>query len=195
MPSTTERNPLTPPVTAELVLSFVNTRPNGLGQPDLLSDAPAFGAWLRAHGLADDATVITGADAAAARELREALAIVLQAHVGVEEHDGALAGAESHLHRAAQLHPLAAEITASGFSLVPTQTGVPGAMGAVLAAAADVAAEGGWPRLKMCRNAPCHASFYDRTRNLGGLYCSSACGSQAAMRAYRSRRKNSAGVR
>jgi predicted RNA-binding Zn ribbon-like protein len=193
MSSTTERNPLTAPVAAELVLAFVNTRPNGLGQPDLLSDASGLAAWLRDHDLADAATVVTDADAASARELREALAVVLLAHVGVEQHEGALAEAESHLDRTAQLHPLTAKITAGGYALVSAQTGVPRAIGTLIAAIGDVVAGGGWLRMKMCRNAPCHASFYDKTRNSAGLYCSSACGSQVAMRAYRSRRKNAVG--
>ena len=67
---------------------------------------------------------------------------------------------------------------------------VPGIFGSILAAAADVASQGLWPRLKMCKNPTCYGGFYDKTRNLSGQFCSPACNSQVSMRAYRERQKS-----
>jgi len=53
----------------------------------------------------------------------------------------------------------------------------------------DSTACGAWGRVKMCSNTPCHVGFFNRTRNSAGRYCSSACGTQMAMRAYRRRLK------
>ncbi|WP_141962426.1 CGNR zinc finger domain-containing protein [Actinoallomurus bryophytorum] len=79
---------------------------------------------------------------------------------------------------------------AGGCTLVPSQTGVLGAFGSLLAAVADLASRGAWLRLKMCKNDSCHAGFFDKTRNSSGLYCGTACGTQMSQRAYRSRLKN-----
>jgi predicted RNA-binding Zn ribbon-like protein len=82
-------------------------------------------------------------------------------------------------------------LCALGCRLVSTQPGVPGALGSLFAAAADVATRGSWSRLKVCKNQSCQSGFYDKTRNSAGLYCSAACNSLMSMRAYRSRLKNS----
>ncbi|MFI6763027.1 CGNR zinc finger domain-containing protein [Micromonospora sp. NPDC050417] len=84
-------------------------------------------------------------------------------------------------------HPLTPRLSTDGCTLVPAQTDVPGAFGALFAAAADLAARGAWCRLKVCKNPSCLAGFFDKTRNSSGLYCGAACGSQMSMRAYRSR--------
>lgn len=57
------------------------------------------------------------------------------------------------------------------------------------AAAADLDSRGAWTRLRICKDPSCRRGFFDKTRNSSGLYCSSACSSKMAMRAYRSRQK------
>jgi predicted RNA-binding Zn ribbon-like protein len=181
-------------VAADLVLGFVNTRPTGNGEPERMSDAAGLRRWIEAAGLGGDGDgdlKVTDADAAVARELRAALVTLLLGHVGVEEREGALTDAEDHLRRTAALYPLVAVVTESGSELVPSQRGVPGAFGSLFAAMSQVTAAGLWPRMKMCRNMPCHVSFLDKTRNSVGLYCSAACSSQVAMRSYRQRQKTS----
>ncbi|GAT64854.1 CGNR zinc finger domain-containing protein [Planomonospora sp. ID91781] len=191
-------SPLSPPEAADLVLDFVNTRPID-GREERLADAPAAARWLRAAGLAREGTLVTEADAAAARELRQALVTVLLAHAG--EHAGggpgdggpgggtALEEAEAHLRRSGALYPLSPVVTAHDVRLVPAQEGVPGAFGGLLAAVSELARGGIWARVKACRNPPCHLGFYDRTRNCSAAYCSpKRCGAQVAMRSYRSRR-------
>jgi len=177
---------------ADLVLGFVNTRPTGNGQPERLGEALGLRGWIEGAGLGGDENLrVTDADAAVARELRAALAVLMLGHVGVEERDGALADAEDHLRRSAELYPLVAVVTGDGCDLQPSQRGVPGAFGSIFAALSQVTAAGLWPRMKMCRNLPCHVSFLDKTRNSAGLYCSAACSSQVSMRSFRQRQKAS----
>ncbi|OEJ23645.1 hypothetical protein AR457_03185 [Streptomyces agglomeratus] len=182
------RTALSPSPAAERVLTFVNTRAIDGSREELL-DGAALTEWLRREELAAPASLVTDADAAAARELRDALVCVLLAHAGEPDADQSRADAEEHLRRSAELYPLAPVITASGVHLAPTSGGVPGALAQLLAAAADVALRGDWMRLKACRNPPCHLGFYDRTRNSSAAYCSpNRCGAQVAMRSYRSRK-------
>lgn len=175
---------------ADLVLGFVNTRPTGNGAPERMADGQDLKTWVQDAGLGRDADLrVTDADAAVARELRAALVTLLLSHVGVEEHDGALADAEDRLRRTAELYPLTALVIASGCEVAPSQRGLPGAFGSLFAALSQVTAAGLWPRMKMCRNLPCHVGFLDKTRNSAGLYCSTACSSQVSMRSYRQRQK------
>ncbi|WP_208298551.1 CGNR zinc finger domain-containing protein [Streptomyces liangshanensis] len=175
---------------ADLVLGFVNTRATGNGDPELMGDAEGFRRWIEGAGLgSEDDLRVTDADAAVARELREALVALLLSHVGVEECAGGVAEAESHMRRTAALHPLMAVVTETGCELTPSQQGVPGVFGSIVAGVAQATAAGLWPRMKMCRNLPCHVSFLDKTRNSSGLYCSAACSSQVSMRSYRQRQK------
>jgi predicted RNA-binding Zn ribbon-like protein len=73
--------------------------------------------------------------------------------------------------------------------MVRVMSGVPAALGTVLAATVELAQSGEWGRIKACRNPPCHFGFFDRTRNSSAGFCSPSCRSQASMRAYRARRK------
>lgn len=193
MAKDTSRTPLSPSPAAELVLGFVNTRAID-GSREELRDGAAFSQWLRQEDLIAPASLVTDADAAAARELRDALVHVLLAHAGEQDEDQGRAEAEEYLRRSAEMYPLAPVITASGVHLAPTRSGVPGALAHMLAAAADVALRGSWMRLKACRNPPCHLGFYDRTRNSSAVYCSpNRCGAQVAMRTYRSRKAEQEG--
>jgi predicted RNA-binding Zn ribbon-like protein len=177
-------------VSTELILGFVNTRVNGNGRRELLDDAASFAGWLAGSGLADRDVAVTNADAVAARELRDALVVMLRAHVGCVDGTAMVSGAEAYLQRIAERYPLTPKLSVEGCTLVPSQTGVPGAFGSLLAATADLAYRGAWPRLKVCKNSACYTGFFDKTRNSSGLYCGPACSSQMSMRAYRSRLKN-----
>ncbi|MFF8770173.1 CGNR zinc finger domain-containing protein [Kitasatospora sp. NPDC015120] len=175
----------------ETVLAFVNTRADGTGRRELFEDGDSFADWLAEFDEFDEfggEAVATDADAAAARELRDALVTVLLAHSGDEASLGEpLRHAERHLRRAGSLYPLATVVTAGGVELASPQAGVERVFGTVLAAVATFAQSGDWGRVKACRNPPCHFGFLDRTRNGGGLYCSPGCGSQVSMRNYRRR--------
>ena len=172
----------------ELLVSFVSTTAGLNGRVEAIATGAAFAAWLRGRGLGDPDDQPTEADGAAARELRAALIGVFRAHCDcpaapVEE-------SESYLRRAARRYPVQATVSAEGCRFEAAQAGVPGIFGSILAAAADVASQGLWPRLKMCKNPTCYGGFYDKTRNLSGQFCSPACNSQVSMRAYRERQKS-----
>jgi predicted RNA-binding Zn ribbon-like protein len=176
----------------ETVLAFVNTRTDGGGRRELLGDAEAFGSWLADHGQFGGPTTVTGADAAAARELRDSLVTIMLAHSGDEESVGEpVRAAEAHLRRIGTLYPLATEITERGARLTSPQSGAAHVIGTVLAAVSEFALSGDWGRIKACSNPPCHFGFFDRTRNGSGLYCSTACSAQVSMRKYRQRQRNS----
>ena len=145
-------------------------------------------AWLTRY--AGEPTV-DEVDVVAARDLRAALLTLLRAHSGCAAEDE-VAGAQGYLERIAARYPLVPRISADGCTLVPAQNGVLGVFGAVLAAVTNLAYQGGWPRVKFCKNVGCHEAFFDKTRNSSGLYCSPACSSQVSMRAYRSRQRGAA---
>ncbi|PTM87135.1 MULTISPECIES: CGNR zinc finger domain-containing protein [unclassified Streptomyces] len=176
---------------SDLLLGFVNTAPWG-GNPETMNGAEDLSAWLARAGLLDAEADVTGADAAAARELRDAFIMIFRAHSGCADGQDALPAAERYIQRIAQRYPLVSQLSAEGCRLVPAQDGVLGGFGALFAAAADLAARGGWARLKMCKDPSCHRGFFDKTRNSSGLYCSTACSTRMAARAYRSRSKKSA---
>lgn len=193
----TARSPRAITPSAEAVLDFVNTRADAAGATELFVDARGFAAWLADHshfgGSSDGGdAVVTDADAAVARELRDALVVVLRTHSGDEEATGEpLRIAEDHLRRAGVLYPLATEIAATGARLTSPQSGVAHVFGTVLAAVTEFAQSGEWKRVKACRNPPCRSGFFDRTRNGAALYCSSGCSAQVSMRKYRQRQRNS----
>ncbi|MGW5419774.1 CGNR zinc finger domain-containing protein [Streptomyces sp. NPDC003943] len=188
-------SPRTVTPTVETVLAFVNTRADGSGRRELFEDGHSFAAWLAERDEFDGETVVTDADAAVARELRDALVTVLLAHSGDEGSLGEpLLRAERHLRRVGSLYPLATVVTAGGAELASPQTGVPGVFGTVLAAVTTLAQSSDWGRIKACRNPPCHFGFFDRTRNGAGLYCSTGCGSQVSMRKHRQRQRHDSGA-
>ncbi|MFJ7157296.1 CGNR zinc finger domain-containing protein [Streptomyces sp. NPDC101118] len=193
-----EHSPRTVTASVEALLAFVNTREDGSGRRESFGGGESFTAWLAESGAFGGGLpgelVATDADAAAARELRDALVTVLLAHSGDEEALGEpLQRAERHLRRAGSLYPLATVVTADGVELASPQAGVERVFGTVLAAVTTFAQSGDWGRVKACRNPPCHFGFLDRTRNGAGLYCSPGCGSQVSMRNYRRRQREGGG--
>ena len=177
----------------EVVLRFVNTRADGSGRPEAFGAAADLAGWAVEQGLLSGGTVVTDADAAAARELRDALVTLLLAHaLDPALEAGRIADAERYLREAGVRYPLRTVVTAAGARLVADSAGVPHVFGTVLAAATEVAQHGDWGRIKACNNPPCHFGFVDRTRNRAARYCSPGCGSQVSMRAFRQRQRESA---
>ncbi|MGW0667059.1 ABATE domain-containing protein [Streptomyces sp. NPDC002746] len=182
--------PSEPCESSAVLLGFVNTTPHGSGPVELLGDSETLAGWLTGAGLMVADTAVTRADVVAAHELRAALCTVFLSRSGCEGSADRLPEAERYLARIAERYPLTLRVTAEGCRPAPAQTGVLGAFAGLLAAAADLAARGAWLRMKICKNPTCYSGFYDRTRNTSGLYCGTACGSQAAQRAYRNRIKD-----
>lgn len=175
----------------QIVLTFANS--HGYGRhPERLADAPALHGWLDEVewlGAAPGGRQITGADAAEARELRDALVVVLlgNAHDPHTDREQVRA-AEALLRRAGERYPLTSAVEGGGFRLRAARSGMPGVFGQVLASLTTLSLSGQWPRVKACRNEPCHRAFFDSSRNTSGGYCRPQCGSAASMRAHRARR-------
>lgn len=107
---------------------------------------------------------------------------------------------EGRSHRAATGWPaataaaaLAVELTPSGPQLVGAGSGTARVVNDVLAVVVEAHADGSLDRLGVC--AHCSWSFYDRSRNSGGQWCSmTACGQRQKMRRYRARKRAGAGA-
>lgn len=132
--------------------------------------------WLAEHGV--DAG---GQALATAREVREALRELLLANTHGRAPDST---AVVELEQAAKRARFTVDFRSG--RLVPLAGDAHGALGRVLAVAAEAIRDGSWARLKACRN--CCWAFYDESRNRSGAWCSmQLCGNRLKTRAYRRR--------
>jgi predicted RNA-binding Zn ribbon-like protein len=178
-------------VSSDLLVGFVNTRAHGKQGDEQLADGAAIAKWFEEADAGENADA-TDADAAVARELRDALLSILRAHVGCDEGGSQVPEAEARLHRAGLRFPVTLVVTAEGCELRPTGAGIDRSFSYLLSAVADLVSRGAWPRVKVCKNDSCYSAFFDKTKNSSGLYCSTACSGQMATRAYRGRKKDCA---
>jgi predicted RNA-binding Zn ribbon-like protein len=172
-----------------LVQDFVNTVDREHG-PDLLDDAAGLEEWLsfRDLGGAPGAPPpISTADLDRARELREALRVLLLANHGTPAPEGV----REVLEEAADRAGLRVRLPLEGAALVPVSNGVDGALGQVVGAAVVAMWDGTWRRLKACPRDACQWAFYDRSTNASATWCSmSICGGRVkANRYYRRSRR------
>ena len=153
---------------------------------EAFADPDSLRSWLAGRGLAADGEPVGEGDVGRAREVREALRVLLAANGGGEVDTGAVEA----LNRAAERARLSVRFGADGgVSLEARAHGVDGAIGAVLAAAHAGMEEGTWGRLKVCANGGCAWAFYDRSRNRSSRWCSmEVCGNRTKTRAYRRRK-------
>lgn len=167
----------------ELVRLFVNTLEVETGE-DELTDVRALAAWLRERGLLA-AGRAEPADVEAARNVREALRVLLLANNGVRVREQAALTLTAAAREAALELRFGPEGDAR---LEPVAPGVAGALGRLLAIAAAAMGDGTWERLKACRADDCRWAFYDHARNRSRHWCSMAtCGNRTKARAYRDR--------
>lgn len=156
-----------------LIQALVNTL-------DLESDADALDTaeGRAAFGLAP------GAEAEAARELREALRVACLAHAGHGPH--AVAPPLGQLLAAA---PLLVRVSAADGSATLAPADPSPLVSRVAATIAEAVASGTWTRLKACEAADCHWAYYDRSPAGRSRWCDmGVCGARAKMRAYRARK-------
>jgi predicted RNA-binding Zn ribbon-like protein len=167
----------------ELVRLFVNTLEIETGE-DELSDPAALQAWLKGHRLVESGSAAS-ADLDAARGLREALRSLLVETAGAgarEEAAETLSAAADRARLALRFDPY------GGVRLEPGAAGLTGALGRLVAIAAEAMADGTWTRLKACRAEACRWAFYDHARNRSRQWCSMAvCGNRTKARSYRRR--------
>jgi predicted RNA-binding Zn ribbon-like protein len=168
---------------ATLVKDFVNTVDFEDGREELATPAD-LARWLSRRKLLARAERGDESHLRRALELREALRILLLANNGVRVD---VDDARATLDRFACRTKLGVGF-APALELRPAASGVDGALGRVLAAAAETMAAGEWVRLKACRSESCRWAFYDEARNRSRAWCSMAvCGNRAKARTYRQR--------
>jgi predicted RNA-binding Zn ribbon-like protein len=158
---------------------LVNTTDHETGR-ELLDSPQGLGNWLAEQGLLPSGRRIRGVDLERAKELREALRVLLEAK-GAEE------DAAAELNRAGRRGRLELGVSPAGTAEITVAgTGVDGALGRIVAAALTAMLDGRWSRLKACRN--CGWIYYDYSRNRAATWCSmSICGNRHKTRLYRQR--------
>jgi predicted RNA-binding Zn ribbon-like protein len=183
----THDNTAPAPGDLELVQRFMNLHEHGPGdEGDLPPSAEMLEDFLRSRGLLDDDVPFTKADRDAALELHLALHSKVRTDPGGEMPDADVAAIDQAAQRAG-LHP---HFGHGGPVLVPTEHGVPGALGRIVAVAFLADLDGSWEDLKECAGEDCSAVFFDRSKNHSGRWCSmSTCGNRAKVRAWRDRRR------
>jgi predicted RNA-binding Zn ribbon-like protein len=175
------------PGALELVRGFVNTLDVDEGIEELDSPA-ALRDWLAEHGLLRESGARV--DEPALRrvvELREALRALLMHNGGLELDPEA----PQVLDTAARRAGLAVRFGEHAEPrLEPSDAGVDGALGRVLAIVADAMEEGTWPRLKVCLADTCQWAFYDTSRNRSAVWCDMrVCGNRQKVRSFRERQR------
>ncbi|TRW88028.1 hypothetical protein FK535_06280 [Mycolicibacterium sp. 018/SC-01/001] len=177
----------------EVVTAFANTHVDGGGSVERFGDEASLIAWAheqRWFAAESALSSVTEVDAAQARELRDALVVVLLAHSrDARVSDAEVREAEMALARAGERFPVFVHTTVAGVRLRDTGAGVSRLFSSVLVAVAELSLSGQWGRMKACRNQPCHLAFVDRTRNTSATFCSPQCASQSGMRDYRARKR------
>lgn len=175
-------------VAAELVRAFANTLDHGEGT-DELPDAAALTQWLRGQGLLGRRAVADEEDLRVAVLLRSRLRAALAAH-----HDGDLDEPIPDLEQVSALLPLRVGFAGATPTLQPRDTGARGALAQILVAVVTCEAAGQWSRLKLCPADDCQWAFYDASKSRTRVWCAmGVCGNRTKTRAYRARRRESAG--
>jgi predicted RNA-binding Zn ribbon-like protein len=174
-----------------LIQDFVNTN-DVEGGVDELATPALLRAWLSERGIRVDHD-----DPAAhvrALAVREGIRALGLANNG-EPFDLARVDAMNDAARSAAVTVNLAPDGTGEWRLDPAAGGADGFIGRVLGEVALAMADGSWSRVKACRRDTCRWLFYDRSRNHSGTWCSMAgCGSRMKARAYRARRRASAGA-
>jgi predicted RNA-binding Zn ribbon-like protein len=173
------------PPHVDLLVAFTNSLDVTEGTDEITTPAE-LGRWLHAHGLTAREPRAEPADLDLALRLRAGLHAALVGH-----HDGVESG-EAFAATSADL-PLRIVLAADGPRLEPVEAGVRGALARLAVAVADAAADGTWPRLKICAAGDCSWAFYDASKNRSRSWCEWGCGNKIKTRNYRSRQRAAAG--
>jgi len=176
---------------SELLVDFANTLDiDGDVTTEMIDTPDDLGRWLTARGLLPAGAVVSGDDLLTAHALRDGLRAVMASH-----HDGATAPAAALrlLESAAAQLSLRVAFPGGQPHLVSVGEDVRQALGAILVAMEETAADGTWPRLKLCRASTCQLAFHDTSKNQSRQWCSmQVCGNRHKTKAYRERQHASA---
>lgn len=170
----------------ELLQRFANSHNYDLPEAwDRLGTAARAGAWLRTKGLVAAGEVVSEADAARLRELREAIRGLIVANQRRAPDPASVAV----VRRAAARAELRVALHGDGrTTLEPAARGVNGAVATLLVILHEAQLSGDWERMKGCRE--CEYAFYDRSKNRSAAWCAmSICGNRTKNRAFYRRRR------
>jgi predicted RNA-binding Zn ribbon-like protein len=141
-------------------------------------------AWLVRARLIAPGAVVSAAQAARLRRLREAIRELVLANHGTR----LPREAAELVAREAERVWLRIDVDPTGTtSLRPRSHGVEGAIAQIFGILHEAEITHAWPRLKACRQ--CGYAFFDRSKNRSAAWCAmSICGNRTKNRAYRRRR-------
>ncbi len=140
-----------------------------------LTSPEQLGAWLVAHRLLTDGTLVTPGDFRRVLLLREVLRSFLYAN---NERELPASQVEV-LNRLASNAPLTVYFQHDGVPILePDIADVDGAIARLVGIVFIAMTDGTWARLKVCGNERCQKAYYDTSKNRSGAWCSMAgCGS------------------
>jgi predicted RNA-binding Zn ribbon-like protein len=170
----------TAPGQLELVQRLLNTaRP---GQADRLADPGKLKGWLVRFNLIADEIAVQPGDVARVQSFRSLLrSFILQTASDSET--------EALNALVARVRPKVVFRTGAAIVLEGDTNSIDGALSQFLAIAAQASTSGHLKRLRLCKNPECGRTFYDRSKNNNGVWCSMmTCGNKLNARTYRTRK-------
>jgi predicted RNA-binding Zn ribbon-like protein len=166
----------------ELLQRFINSYNHDFPQEwDRIGTPDKARVWLRQKRLIGPEDPVTDADVVRLRQLREAIRALAIANQGAARPEAAAIDVICAIAVVARLSVALDE--AGRTALEPAQSGVDGAVAALLGILHEAQLTGDWSRMKGCRQ--CEYAFYDRSKNRSGAWCDmSICGNRTKNRAY-----------
>jgi len=157
------------------VQGLLNTRDidNGL---DSLSDTGQALEWLERFGLISSSLDVEDDDIARLRSFREAVREL----IATRSEGDAVASIAATLDDVTAAVHLGVAIGSDGsVALENRSSGIDGAIGQLLVAIHDAAANGTWQRLKVCARDSCRWVYYDASKNRSSNWCNMrTCGNR-----------------
>ena len=172
-----------PPVEAERLIGFLNSRPRADGHPDGLASGESAAALLESLGL--DGGPLDDVGLKRLRRLRDLLAVLADR----EGNDGGRGAAWDAVNEIAAGVPTVVRFVSDEESTVrPAGEGVDAIVGALIADLDRAVNSGSWRRVRLCAYEPCSSAFYDVTRSRTQRWHSyEVCGNRANVASYRRR--------
>ncbi len=171
-----------PPVEAERLIGFLNSRPRS-GHPDGLASGESAMALLDSLGLGAESLDEVGLERL--RRLRDLLAVLADREVGAR---GRSAAWDAVNDIAAGVPTVVRFISDEESAVRPAGEGVHDSLGVLIVDLDRAVSGGSWKRVRLCAYEPCKSAFYDATRSRTQRWHSyEVCGNRANVASYRRR--------
>ena len=170
----------TAPGQLELIQRLMNTARPGLA--DRLADPSKLKSWLVRYNLMTDEIPVQPGDVALVQSFRSLLrSFILQTASDAET--------EALNALVAKVRPKVVFCTGTSIALEGDTNSIDGVLSQLLAIVAQASMSGDLKRLRLCKNPECGRTFYDRSKNNNGVWCSMmTCGNKLNARTYRTRK-------